>query len=170
MKIERVGPLGVPEIRAFLPHREPFLFVDRIFEIIPGTDERGNTSIVGTKVRGVKRFTGEEDFFRGHFPGYPITPGVIVTESSGQIGCFVFYPFLKEKKLIGADGEPLKLAGVNEGRFRRPVLPGDEIEATVTIKRGRKSIWFLDCKVEVAGEVAADMELIANFDLKVEGL
>jgi 3-hydroxyacyl-[acyl-carrier-protein] dehydratase len=170
MKIERVGALGVPEIRAFLPHREPFLFVDRILEVIPGKDAEGKTAIVGTTAKGVKRFTGEEDFFRGHFPGYPITPGVIVTESCGQIGCFVFYPFLKEKKLIGADGEPLKLAGVNEGRFRRPVLPGDEITATVTIKRGRKSLWFFECKVEVGGEPAADMELIANFDLKVEGL
>lgn len=164
----RIGPLGPEEIRAFLPHREPFLFVDKILEITAGVGPDGKPTPVGTTARGVKRFTPEMDFFRGHFPGYPITPGVIVTESGGQIGCFVFYPFMKKPQLKGGDGEPLKLVGVNEARYRRPVLPGDEIESVVTIKRGKRALWFFDCKVTVKGELCAEMELLANFDLKID--
>lgn len=164
----RVGPLDQEAIRVFLPHRDPFLFVDKIIEVLPAIGEDGRPTPIGTICRGVKRFAPEMDFFRGHFPGYPITPGVIVTESAGQIGCFVFYPFIKNRVLLGADGEPLKLAGVTNARYRKPVWPGDEIEATIEIKRNRKSIWFFDSTVKVNGDVVAEIELIANFDLKID--
>ncbi len=164
----KVGPLGAEEIHAFLPHRDPFLFVDRIDEVVVAKDASGNPTPLGTIARGRKRFTAEMDFFRGHFPGYPITPGVIVTEAAGQVGCFVFYPFMRVPKLLGGDGEPLKLAGVNSARYRRPVLPGDEIETEAILKRGKKTIWIIECTVRSKGELVADLELIANFDLKID--
>lgn len=163
-----IRSLGRKEIEAFLPHREPFLFVDAIDEIQVGRDSEGKPSPIGTIVKGRRKFRPEEDFFRGHFPGYPITPGVIVTESAGQIGCFIFYPFMKNPVLRGRDGEPLKLVGVGNGRFRKPVFPGDEIEATAKAVRGKRSLWFFDVTVRVAGELSAELELIANFDLNID--
>ena len=154
----RIGELGPQQIRDFLPHREPFLFVDKILEIVTGVGADGKPTPVGTTVRGVKKFTADMDFFRGHFPGYPITPGVVVAEACGQIGCFVFYPFMKVPKLVG----------INEARFRRAIVPGDEIEAQVTLRRGKRSIWIIGGTVTVRGEAAGEMELIANFDLKID--
>lgn len=163
--VQTFGPLTPSQVVEFIPHRDPFLFVDAIDEIIPGLDDNNQISPVGTVVRGRRVFTDKEPFFKGHFPDYPITPGVIVTESIGQIGTFVFYPFLEPKKLQRANGDLLKLVGVNSARYRGPVLPNDELVATVKLIRGKKGIWILDATAEVNGKIVVECELIASYNL-----
>ena len=162
---DQYGPFGKEEVLKYIPHRDPFLFVDEITKIVPGRDASGAITPVGTTVVGKRKFLETEPFFTGHFPGYPITPGVIITEAVGQIGTFAFYPFLKHKELRRPDGDLLKLVGVNSGRFRAPVLPNDEIEAHVTLLRGKKSIWIFGCDATVNGKTVVECELVANYNL-----
>ncbi|MXW21799.1 MAG: 3-hydroxyacyl-ACP dehydratase FabZ, partial [Candidatus Dadabacteria bacterium] len=105
--------LGVDEIKELLPHREPFLFVDSVLEI-----EKGK------RISAEKLFSPEEFFFRGHFPGNPIVPGVIITEAMAQAGGVLFnYSFREELKKEGF--ENAYLMGLDHCRFRAPVVPGD---------------------------------------------
>lgn len=163
--IEKYGPFGKDIVLSYIPHRDPFLFVDEIHEVIPGRDADGKITPVGTTVVGTRQFKDSEQFFKGHFPGYPITPGVIITESIGQIGTFAFYPFLEEKKLQQPNGDLLKLVGVNSGRFRAPVLPNDTIEAHARLVRGKRGIWIFDCTASVNGKTVVECELVANYNL-----
>ncbi len=163
--VEKYGPFDKEMVLNYIPHRDPFLFVDEILEIVPGRTEDGAMALKGTKVIGRRQFKDTEPFFKGHFPGFPITPGVILTESIGQIGTFAFYPFLEHKQLQQPNGELLKLVGVNSGRFRAPVLPNDTIEVEATLLRGKKSIWVFGCVAKVEGKTVVECELIANYNL-----
>ncbi|MYG82626.1 MAG: 3-hydroxyacyl-ACP dehydratase FabZ, partial [Candidatus Dadabacteria bacterium] len=107
--------LGVDEIKELLPHREPFLFVDSVLEI-----EKGK------RISAEKLFSPEEFFFRGHFPGNPIVPGVIISEAMAQAGGVLFnYSFREELKKEGF--ENAYLMGLDRCRFRAPVVPGDRV-------------------------------------------
>ncbi len=158
--------LGIEQILKFLPHRAPFLLVDRILEIHPSgpLDDLSPQGKIGTKVVGLKNATFNEPFFPGHFPGFPIFPGVLLVEVMAQVSSFASYPYLLAKKGPNGVGDlQCLLLGVDDVRFRRPVVPGDTLRVESTVSRCRGSLWTFDCKVMVEGKVVADGQIMANF-------
>lgn len=139
-------PLGIEEIQEILPHRYPFLLVDKVTNYQDG---------VG--VEGLKLVSANEPFFEGHFPGRPIMPGVLILEALAQLG--VIYAKLntpaetKDKLLV--------FAGIDKGKFRKQVVPGDVLELKAKIIKAKSGYWKLDGSATVDGEIAATAELTA---------
>ncbi len=134
----------VQEVLKYLPHRYPFLLVDRIIEF------EANQRIVG-----LKNVTINEPFFPGHFPGVPIMPGVLILESMAQVGGFLVFKAAedREKKLVF-------FSGVENARFRRPVRPGDQLRIEMTVLKMKSRIGKLHGKAYVDGQVAAEAEIM----------
>jgi 3-hydroxyacyl-[acyl-carrier-protein] dehydratase len=138
--------IEIKEIMAILPHAYPFLLVDRIVEIEPGK-----------RAVGIKNVTYNEPFFPGHFPGRPIMPGVLIVEAMAQTaGVLVFnsLPEEERKKLVF-------FLGMDNVRFRKPVIPGDQLRMELEITRHRQSIWGFKGKALVDGNVVAEGDLLA---------
>jgi 3-hydroxyacyl-[acyl-carrier-protein] dehydratase len=126
------------QVKNILPHREPFLFIDEVTELIPGES-----------AKAVWKLTGEEDFFRGHFPALPILPGVLIIESLAQTGALAVLTTEENKGKIGF------LAGIEKARFRRKVVPGDVLSLEVTVTKFRMGVGVGEGIARVGGEVAA---------------
>ena len=139
--------MNVLRIMEMLPHRYPFLLVDRIDEIIPG--ER----IVGTK-----NVTINEPFFQGHFPGHPIMPGVLIIEAMAQVGGVFATATDKDNQ-----GKVTYFVGIDKAKFRRPVMPGDVLRFELTLVSARRGIYTFAGKAYVGDKVAAEAELKATF-------
>ena len=137
-------PLGWDEITKILPHRYPFLLVDKIVELIPGH-----------RIVGIKNVTATEEFFLGHFPGHPVMPGVLQIEAMAQAGCLA---------VVDPNGPEMDvaIAGINNARFRRPVVPGDQMILTAEITKDRGQIMVLRCEMHIDGELAAEAEMLAK--------
>jgi len=138
--------LGVTEIQEILPHRYPFLLVDRILEIE-----------LGKRVIGVKNVTINEPFFAGHFPGHPIMPGVLILEGMAQVGGFLL---MRSLNLQGAK-KVLYFTGIDRARFRRPVVPGDQIRFEVSMVQLRRQMCRMKGVALVDGKIAAEAEMNA---------
>jgi 3-hydroxyacyl-[acyl-carrier-protein] dehydratase len=139
------------DILKLLPHRFPFLLVDRVdaLHIPPGT------SRVGRKIRAVKNVTINEPFFPGHFPHRPVMPGVLQIEAMAQCAALaVTEP--------GAAKLDVAIAGVNDARFRRPVSPGDTLVLEAEILKDRSGILVIKCTAKIDGQIACEAELIAK--------
>ena len=108
--------LDIDQIRDILPHRYPFLFVDKIIEMEP------NRSV------GIKNVTATEPFFQGHFPDFPVMPGVLITESMAQVAGILILKDMPDRK-----DKLVLLAAVDDARFRKPVRPGDQLRIEMTI-------------------------------------
>ena len=143
--------LNIEEIQAILPHRYPFLLVDRITELD-----------VGIKGKGFKNVTINEEFFLGHYPGMPIMPGVLIVEAMAQVGALVLLSDPKFK-----DVKPL-IVGMEKVRFRRRVVPGDKLEMTAEVLWFRKGIGCMKGTATVAGENAAEAELTFKVMIREE--
>ncbi len=129
--------LSLAEIHAAIPHREPFLLID---EIVSRTE---------TRIVCRKRFTGQEYFFAGHYPQFPLTPGVLLCEAAMQAGAVLL------SASIPADGNSVPVATrMNEVRFKRPVRPGETIEIEVELTERLADAFFLKAKVTCEGKVA----------------
>jgi 3-hydroxyacyl-[acyl-carrier-protein] dehydratase len=135
--------LGTNEIREIVPHRYPFLLIDRIIEI----------SEDGTRAVGIKNVTINEPFFQGHFPQYAVMPGVLIVESLAQTAAAAFFRGENRGKL-GV------LAGIDNFRFRRQVVPGDTLRTEVTLTKMRGPLGRLAAKATVDGQVAAEGEIL----------
>jgi 3-hydroxyacyl-[acyl-carrier-protein] dehydratase len=138
--------LGQAEIQRLLPHRYPFLLVDRILEIEPGK-----------RIVGIKNVTANEYFFQGHFPGRPIMPGVLIMEAVAQVGgilALLATPFNQ--------GNPsLFLMGIDKVRFRQPVVPGDQLRIEVETLRAGKKFWKMQGKAFVGETLVVEGEVMA---------
>jgi 3-hydroxyacyl-[acyl-carrier-protein] dehydratase len=128
--------MGLDSIHAAIPHREPFLFID---EIVSETDQQ----IVCRKT-----FRGDEFFYSGHYPGYPLTPGVLLCEAAMQAGAI-----LLSRHVSARDGVPVATR-INDVRFKRFVRPGETIEMQVELRERLTDVYFLDAKVSCQGKVA----------------
>jgi 3-hydroxyacyl-[acyl-carrier-protein] dehydratase len=133
--------LSLAEIHAAIPHREPFLLID---EIVSRTESR---------VVCRKRFTGEESFYAGHYPHFPLTPGVLLCEAAMQAGAVLL------SAIVSADGKSVPVATrMNDVRFKRPVRPGETIEIEVELTERLADAFFLKAKVTCEGKVAVRFE------------
>ena len=132
--------LDVREVMRLIPHRYPFLLVDRVLEYVPGES-----------LLAVKNVTANEPFFQGHFPDNPVMPGVLVIEALAQAGCL-----LSQLSFDGvADERPLYyLAGVDGARFKRPIGPGDRVELRIDVEKTRRGMWWYRCEASVDGTIA----------------
>ena len=145
------APLGAAAIRELIPHRYPFLLVDRIEELEPGV-----------RAVGLKNVTQNEPFFQGHFPEYPVMPGVLIIEAMAQVGAVGV--------MAGGDHtDKLALfAGIDGVRFRRQVLPGDVLRMEVEIVRLKGSVGRGKARATVEGERVCEAELMFAFAAKVK--
>jgi len=127
-------------ITSVLPHRYPFLLVDRVLEIEPGK-----------RISAYKNVTANEDFFNGHFPGHPVMPGVMIIEGMAQAAGILTLHDREER-----EGKLMYFTGIDKARFRRPVVPGDRLIYEVEIIRMRSTYCRLRGTAVVDGEVAAE--------------
>jgi len=135
----RPGPMEIREIMRHIPHRYPFILVDRILELEPGR-----------RIVGLKNVSANEPFFSGHFPGHPIMPGVLIVEAMAQVGGVL------ASLLPGAEHKLAYLATIDRYRFRRPVRPGDQLITEVVVIRIRGRVGKMRVTGRVDGEVVAD--------------
>ena len=136
--------LGPKEIEAILPHRYPFLLVDRILELE-----------LGKRVVGIKNVTVNEPFFVGHFPGHPIMPGVLILESLAQVGGVLLMRSLD----ANAEKKVIYFTGIDHARFRKPVVPGDQIRIEVELVQLRRQVCRMKGTASVDGKLAAEAEM-----------
>lgn len=133
------------EIQALLPHRYPFLLVDRINELQP--DRR---------IVGIKNVTINEPFFQGHFPGRPVMPGVLIIEAMAQVGGILAF------KSMGHVAKPVVyLTGVDGAKFRKPVVPGDQLRFEIDVVKKRAPFWKMQGKAFVETELVCEAEVTA---------
>jgi len=140
--------LDVNQIMKILPHRYPFLLVDRVVEHEPGK-----------KIVGIKNVTINEPFFQGHFPGHPVMPGVLIIEGMAQVGGILAY-------LASSDEIKKKVcyfASIDNAKFRRPVVPGDQLRIEMVATACKRGMWVFAGKAYVEDKLAAEADLKATF-------
>ena len=142
----------ISDILRILPHRFPFLLVDRVLTLDRDLKAK---SRVGWKITALKNVTFNEPYFTGHFLHRPVMPGVLQIEAMAQAGCLA---------VVDPDGPEMDvaIAGINEARFRRPVVPGDQLILTAEITKDRGQIMMLRCALHVDGELASEAEMISK--------
>ena len=138
--------MDVNEIRKYLPHRYPFLLVDRVVELVPGE------SIVA-----YKNVTINEPFFNGHFPDHPVMPGVLIVEAMAQAAGILGF---KTMDKTPQDGSIYYFVGSDKLRFKRPVVPGDQLQLEAKIVSEKRGIWKFDVKATVNGELASSATIL----------
>ncbi len=132
--------LDILNIQALLPHRYPFLLVDRILELEEGK-----------RIVGIKNVTVNEQFFQGHFPGQPVMPGVLLLEVMAQVG-----GVLARKTAAGKGRPTVFRTGIEKAKFRRPVVPGDQLHVVVEVVRRKGLFW------KMAGHILVDSSLVCE--------
>jgi 3-hydroxyacyl-[acyl-carrier-protein] dehydratase len=136
--------IDINKILELLPHRYPFLLVDRVIELEPRQ-----------RIKALKNVTMNEPHFTGHFPEYPVMPGVLILEALAQTGALLTF----------SDGKPQDdsiyyFAGIDNARFKRPVLPGDQLILNASVERHMRGIWKLKAFATVDGELACEADLM----------
>lgn len=140
--------ININEIMGLLPHRYPFLLVDRIEEIID-TD-------TGKEVTGYKNVSFNEPFFQGHFPDEPVMPGVLILEAMGQVGAVLLK---MQKEFQNGERRLVYLTSIDNAKFRKPVKPGDQLRTTARLKRRRGNMGKFEFVAKVDGEIVAEAEM-----------
>ena len=134
--------MDIQQIKAMLPHRFPFLLVDRVLEII------NNQEIIA-----IKNITINEDVFNGHFPCRPVMPGVLIVEAMAQASCLLI---MKKQGLHSPEGKSVSFMSIDEAKFRQPVVPGDTMRMHIKILKNRGAVWKFD------GEAFVNEQRVAN--------
>lgn len=135
--------INIKEIQDILPHRYPFLLVDRIIELESGK-----------KAVGIKNVTVNEPFFIGHFPGNPIMPGVLIVEAMAQVAGIMAFK-------SGVQGDSVYFMSIEKAKFRRPVIPGDQLRIEITTLHARGNVWRFSGNAIIDEKVAAEAEFTA---------
>lgn len=138
--------MDVKEIREYLPHRYPFLLVDRVVELNPGES-----------VVAIKNVTVNEPFFNGHFPDHPVMPGVLIVEAMAQAAGILGFKTMDKKP---QDGSIYYFVGADKLRFKRPVVPGDQLKLEAVVVSEKRGIWKFDVKATVDGEMASSATIL----------
>src|SRR6202044_1557633 len=142
----------ITEILRYLPHRYPFLLVDRVLECIPGDS-----------ITALKNVTYNEPFFPGHFPGRPVMPGVMIIEALAQAtGILAF----SSANVIPTEETRFYFVGIDKARFRKPVVPGDQLILKADFERNVKGIWRCATSAQVGGQAVANAHIMIAPDLK----
>jgi 3-hydroxyacyl-[acyl-carrier-protein] dehydratase len=137
--------LSIEEIQATLPHRYPFLLVDRVRELE-----------LGQRIVAMKNVTINEPFFQGHFPGRPIMPGVLILEAMAQVGGVLAF------KSVPTEGRHIVyLTGVDKAKFRKPVVPGDQLRFEIDVLKKRPPFWKMQAKAYVEADLVCEAEMTA---------
>ena len=140
--------MDINDILEYLPHRYPILLVDRVLECEPGK-----------RIVGIKNVTFNEPFFQGHFPHHPVMPGVLIIEALAQVSAILSFKTLGNKP----DKESVYyFVGIDDARFKRPVVPGDQLLLESTIERNVRGIWKFATRAKVADAVAAEANLMCT--------
>jgi 3-hydroxyacyl-[acyl-carrier-protein] dehydratase len=137
--------MTIEEIKKYIPHRYPFLLVDRVLEM---TEE----SIIT-----IKNVTANEEFFNGHFPGAPIMPGVLQIEAMAQSGCII----MLKTKVEDPSKVMIVFSAINKAKFRRPVVPGDQLRMEVKLVEQRRNFVTMAGKATVDGQLTCELEATA---------
>lgn len=140
------GTLDINDVKKIIPHRDPFLFVDKVMEI--EKDKR---------VVGLRKITGSEEFFKGHFPGNPIMPGVLIIEALTQVGGVLM--FNKKENL----NRPAYFMGLDNVRFRKAVIPGDTLILEINVIRLKSRIARLHGVAKVDSDIVAEADILLGF-------
>ena len=141
--------LDITQIEKILPHRYPFLLLDRVIEVK-----------AGEYINGYKNVTIGEQVFQGHFPGHPIYPGVLIIEGMAQAGAVLAFTSMSEKEQINTQNKVVYFTGIDKAKFRQPVKPGDKLVYKLTVIKNRGALWFLK------GESYVDDKLVCEAELK----
>jgi 3-hydroxyacyl-[acyl-carrier-protein] dehydratase len=144
--------LRIAEILKILPHRYPFLLIDRVVEV------EGDRRLVA-----IKNVSINEPFFEGHFPGAPVMPGVLTIEAMAQAGAILGLLHSKPEDVKDA---LVYFMGIDEARFRRPIVPGDQLKIAITVLRRKATVWKMRGEVWVGEELAAEATLLSSVGLQ----
>ena len=143
--------IEIDEILNLLPHRYPFLLVDRVTEY---EEEK--------RIVGIKNVTFNEPFFSGHFPHKPVMPGVLIIEAMAQVGGILAFKSFPQKK-----GQVFFI-GIDNARFRKPVIPGDQLQLVVELVKHRREIWIFQGSAFVDGKLVAEARIMATLQEEKE--
>jgi 3-hydroxyacyl-[acyl-carrier-protein] dehydratase len=143
-----MSAMDIHDILEHLPHRYPFLLVDRVLEVVPGQ-----------RITALKNVTMNEPFFPGHYPHHPVMPGVLVIEALAQTAAILSFKTMGSKP---DDKSVYYFVGIDDARFKRPVTPGDQLILEVSIITNKRGIWKYAATAKVDGQLAAEAELMCT--------
>jgi 3-hydroxyacyl-[acyl-carrier-protein] dehydratase len=143
------GAMTTTEIMSVLPHRYPFLLVDRVLELVEGE-----------RILALKNITGNEDVFNGHFPGAPIFPGVLMIEALAQASGILGF---RTTNTTADDGKLYLFAGVDKARFKRPVTPGDQLMLESRVIAVKRNIWRFQTRATVNDKLVCEASLLCAY-------
>ena len=138
--------MDIHEILEYLPHRYPFLLIDRVVEVVPGKS-----------IHAYKNVTINEPFFVGHFPHHPVMPGVLIMEALAQAAGILSFKTEGKKP---TQNDVFYFAGIDDARFKRPIMPGDQLNLHVEIERQMRGVWKFKGEARVDGQLAAEARLM----------
>lgn len=143
-----MSAMDIHQILQHLPHRYPFLLLDRVMDIVPGE-----------KITALKNVTVNEPFFPGHYPHHPVMPGVLIVEAMAQAAAVLSFKSMGNKP---DDNSVYYFVGIDGARFKRPVTPGDQLIMEVSLLMSKRGMWKFAAVAKVDGQVAAEAELICT--------
>ena len=138
--------MDILQVKNYLPHRYPFLLVDRVLDLVPGE-----------RIVAIKNVTINEPFFNGHFPHMPVMPGVLILEAMAQAAAILSF---RTQDIVPDENMVLYFAGIDNARFKRPVVPGDTLTFEMKIDRQMRGIWKYSGTATVAGDLAVAADLM----------
>lgn len=138
--------MDIQDILDYLPHRYPFLLIDRVLEIDPGKS-----------IHAYKNVTINEPFFVGHFPHYPVMPGVLIMEALAQASGILSF---KSEGKKPTESDVFYFAGIDEARFKKPVVPGDQLHLHSTLERQMRGVWKFAVEARVDGQIVASAKIM----------